>query len=349
MKDLEKIAQSIKIFCRGLGFQQVGITDTDLSHYEQHFTKWLENGYHGDMDYMKRWGLDRLKPENVVPGTKRVIMVRLDYLPADARIAKTLANSKKAFISRYALGRDYHKVIRNKLKKLAKQIEQLYGEFGYRAFVDSGPVLERGLAEKAGLGWIGKNAMLINPKAGSWFFLGTLLTDLELPIDQPLGTTHCGSCSACIDICPTQAIVAPNVIDSRRCISYLTIEYKGSIPLEFRQAMGNRIYGCDDCQLICPWNKFARTTAEKDFQPRHGLANRDLVDLFSLSEEAFLTMTEGSAMRRVGYVCWLRNIAISLGNAKTSPEIMAALQTRLNHPSALVTEHVQWALTQHEL
>lgn len=347
MQDLQKIADQIKIFGRELGFGQVGIADTDLSTYEQHFQEWLDKGFHGEMGYMKKWGMDRLKPENVVPGTKRVIMVRLDYLPADARIKETLQDHNKAFISRYALGRDYHKVIRNKLKKLAKQIENLYGDFGYRAFVDSGPVLERGLAEKAGLGWIGKNTMLINSKAGSWFFLGTLLTDLELPIDQPQNKTHCGSCTACIDICPTKAIVAPNVLDARRCISYLTIEYKGNIPVEFRKPMGNRIYGCDDCQLICPWNKFAKPTGEIDFTPRHNLDHRDLVELFLLNEEEFLEITEGSAMRRVGYECWLRNIAIALGNAPSSDDVIYALQQRLEFPSKLVQEHVKWALGEH--
>jgi epoxyqueuosine reductase len=258
-----------------------------------------------------------------------------------------LENTEKAYISRYALGRDYHKVLRGKLQKLAQHIEADVGEFGYRAFVDSAPVLEKGLAEKSGLGWIGKHTNLLAKDAGSWFFLGELYVDIPLPVDAPV-TPHCGTCQACIDICPTKAIVAPYRLDARRCISYLTIELRETIPVEFRAAIGNRIYGCDDCQLICPWNRFAQFSQETDFRPRHPLDDAKLIELFAWNEEEFLQRTEGSPIRRIGYECWLRNIAVALGNAPTTPEILDALESRREHASALVREHVAWALEQHK-
>jgi epoxyqueuosine reductase len=342
-----QLARRIKQWGKELGFQQVGITDTDLSAAEGRLMEWLQQGCHGTMHYMERHGKKRARPSELVPGTIRVISVRLDYLPEAAKIsAKILENPIQAFLSRYALGRDYHKTLRKHLQKLAGRIEQEVGPFGYRAFVDSAPVLETALAEKAGLGWIGKHSLVINKKAGSWFFLGELYTDLPLPPDQP-AENHCGTCSACIDVCPTQAIVAPYRVDARRCISYLTIELRGSIPAELRRLIGNRIYGCDDCQLVCPWNRFARLSEEPDFQPRHQLDDNELVDLFAWDEATFLKKTEGSAIRRIGHVCWLRNIAVALGNAPTSQAILAALELRQYHPSELVREHVEWALQQH--
>ena len=315
----------------------------NLAQAEIQLQQWLAKKFHGSMDYMAKHGLKRSRPAELVPGTLRIISVRMDYLPPDSRIAENLTQPEKAYISRYALGRDYHKVIKQRLTQLANKITEDVGPFGYRAFVDSAPVMEKPLAEKAGLGWIGKHTNLLNAKAGSWFFIGELYTDLPLPVDQT-ATNHCGNCNACIDICPTQAIVAPYQLDARRCISYLTIENRGPIPEEFRPHIGNRIFGCDDCQLICPWNKFAKHTNEKDFQPRHGLATADLVELFLWSEAEFLEKTEGSAIRRAGYEGWLRNIAVALGNAPPQPKIIAALQTRQNHPSELVREHVAWAL-----
>jgi len=344
-QDFFSLAQQIKQWGRELGFQQVGITDTDLTQAEERLQAWLAKNYHGEMQYMESHGTKRSRPAELVPGTLRVISVRMDYLPPDAQMLATLQNSTKGYIARYALGRDYHKVIRRRLEQLAQQITEHVGPFGYRAFVDSAPVLEKPLAEKAGLGWIGKNTNLINSKAGSWFFLGELYTDLPLPIDVPAGN-HCGSCQACLKVCPTQAFVGPYQLDARRCIAYLTIEFRGSIPLEFRKAMGNRIFGCDDCQFVCPWNKFARATQEGDFRPRHGLLSQDLIALFAWSEAEFLEKTQGSAIRRIGYEGWLRNIAIALGNAPATPAIIAALNSRINY-SPLVQEHVQWALAQH--
>ncbi len=331
-----------------LGFQQVGVSDIDLAVAEARLDAWLRDKFHGEMDYMQRHGSKRSRPEQLVAGTVRVISVRMDYLPNGQDEAQDLLDHKsRAYISRYALGRDYHKVLRGRLQRLATQIEQHIGAFGYRVFVDSAPVLEKALAEKAGIGWIGKHTNLLNKKAGSWFFLGELYTDLPLPVDAA-ATAHCGTCRACIDVCPTQAIVAPYKLDARRCISYLTIELRGSIPVEFRKPIGNRIYGCDDCQLCCPWNKFAEPTGEGDFAPRHGLDSAKLTELFALSESAWLEITEGSAIRRIGYDCWLRNIAVALGNAETSEEVVRALKARLYSNSALVSEHVEWALQQHE-
>lgn len=344
--DFHKLADDIKTWGRELGFQQLGISDIDLHEAEEHLQRWLANNFHGEMDYMQRHGSKRTHPEQLLPGTVRIISARMDYLPAETNAVRVLQDSSKAYLSRYALGRDYHKVLRQRLQKLAEQIQAAFGEFGYRAFVDSAPVLERAIAEKAGLGWIGKNTMLINKGAGSWFFLGELFTDLPLPIDEK-AQAHCGSCRACLDICPTNAFKGPNELDARRCISYLTIELKSAIPEELRPLMGNRVFGCDDCQLCCPWNKFASPGKEADFTPRHALDRADLLRLFLWSEEDFLTHTAGSAIRRIGYERWLRNLAVGLGNATTSPEILQALQARRHDESALVREHVAWALARH--
>lgn len=341
-----QLAEQIKQWGRELGFQQVAISDTQMPEYEARLNAWLEKGFHGEMDYMARHGRKRSQPEQLIPGTRSIISVRMDYLPPEAKFKETLADTEKAYVSRYALGRDYHKVLRKRLQQLAAKINEVIGEFSYRAFTDSAPVMEKAIAEKAGLGWIGKHSNVINRKAGSWFFLGELYTDLALPSDQA-ESSHCGSCTACLDICPTQAIVAPYQVDARRCISYLTIELRGPIPVEFRKMIGNRIYGCDDCQLICPWNKFAKLTAEPDFHPRHALDSQDLITVFAWTEAEFLKYTEGSAIRRIGYECWLRNVAVGLGNAPSSEAIVAALQSRLETASALVKEHIVWALVQH--
>ena len=337
----------IKEWGLALGFQQIGVADTDLSHYEPRFLEWLQKGFHGEMDYMEKHGSKRARPSELIPGTVRLISARMDYLPPDTGIVEVLNNPTKAYISRYALGRDYHKLMRKRLDTLTKKIMSVIGPFGYRAFCDSAPVLEKAIAEKAGLGWIGKHTNVINKKAGSWFFLGEIYTDLPLAVDEPITKSHCGSCTACIDICPTQAIIGPYQLDARRCISYLTIELRDSIPLEFRPMIGNRIYGCDDCQLVCPWNKFAKYTNESEFHPRHELHSPELIHLFAWSEATFLKKTEGSAIRRIGYECWLRNIAVALGNAPHHSTIVEALQTRLHHPSSMVREHVEWALMQH--
>ena len=319
-QDLTVLAQDIKNWGMALGFQQIGISDVHLPQDEEYLHDWLAENHHGQMDYMAKHGSKRSHPDELIPGTLRVISARMDYWPGTARAAKqALQDSDTAYVSRYALGRDYHKVLRTKLAQLAEHISHAIQPHQYRVFVDSGPVLEKALARNAGLGWIGKHTNLINRHAGSWFFLGEIFTTAPLPIDTPV-ENHCGTCSACIDICPTQAIVAPYRLDARRCISYLTIELRESIPIEFRTAIGNRIYGCDDCQLFCPWNKFAKPTEEPDFTPRH----------------------------RIGYECWLRNIAVALGNANTTSAVIAALQARLDHQSAIVREHVSWALAQHE-
>ena len=345
---LRGLADNIKTWARDLGFQQAGIAGIDLGSDEAHLQRWLDQRRHGDMQYMSLHGTRRSRPGDLVPGTIRVISVRMDYQPEDqSQSEKTLADHLIGFVSRYALGRDYHKLMRRRLQKLAHKIHAQVGEFGYRAFVDSAPVMEKALARNAGLGWIGKHTNLINKKAGSWFFLGELYTDLPLPVDEP-SHNHCGSCRACIDICPTRAIVAPYELDARRCISYLTIEMRSSIPVEFRKAIGNRIYGCDDCQLVCPWNKFARLATEMDFSPRHQLDASALVDLFAWSEDDFLQRTEGSAIRRIGYECWLRNIAVALGNAPTSENVIRSLNEKIDHESAMVREHVAWALNQHK-
>ena len=357
--DYISLAEQIKDWGLELGFQQVGISDTDLAKDEKYLFKWLDQAMHGEMDYMQQHGYKRSRPAELIPGTIRVISVRMDYMPEDGEDPEDILNDpQQAYISRYATGRDYHKIIRNRLQKLAKKIEKITGEFGYRAFTDSAPVLEKAIARNSGLGWIGKHTNLINPKAGSWFFLGEIYTDLPLPVDKPFVTDHCGSCTACIDICPTQAIVEPYQVDARRCISYLTIELRESIPDEFRKDIGNRIYGCDDCQLVCPWNKFSINTKEKDFTIRNSLDSSTLIDLFSWTEEEFLKKTEGSAIRRIGYEAWLRNIAVALGNlignmakgetidANKSQPIIDILEEKKSHSSEMVKEHIEWALQQ---
>jgi epoxyqueuosine reductase len=345
--DLAALVSDIHRWGGELGFQQVGITDVDLSDAEGKLSDWLQKGHHGDMEYMARHGEKRSRPDLLVPGTVSVITVRMDYLPAEAVAPNTLLDHpEKAYLSRYALGRDYHKVLRARLKALSQKIEARVGPHGHRVFVDSAPVLEKPLAEKAGLGWIGKHTNLINKEAGSWFFLGELYTDIQLPPDEP-ASGHCGTCRACIDVCPTDAIVAPYELDARRCISYLTIELKNEIPVEFRKLIGNRVYGCDDCQLFCPWNKFAQPTAEGDFAPRHDLDSADLVDLFSWTEAEWLSRTEGSPIRRIGYERWQRNIAVALGNAQSSDEVIQVLEEKMNTDSQLVNDHVKWALDQH--
>jgi epoxyqueuosine reductase len=343
---LTQIKQQIIADGQALGFQDIGVCDIDLSQEEPRLQAWLDNHYHGEMDYMAKHGMLRARPAELHPGTLRVISVRMDYLPEDAQFAQDLANPDIAYISRYALGRDYHKLLRNRLKKLGQQIEKsLELTLGYRPFVDSAPILERPLAQKAGLGWVGKHSLLLNQDAGSWFFLGELLIDLPLPVDQP-NTDDCGNCVACITMCPTQAIVAPYVVDGRRCISYLTIELQDAIPVEFRQAIGNRIYGCDDCQLVCPWNRYAQLSAEKDFQKRPQIANKSLLELWQWDEQTFLNNTEGSPIRRIGYQRWLRNLAIGLGNAPYQTEIIQQLSTSKENVSPMAQEHIDWALEQ---
>lgn len=346
--DLVALTASIRQWAAELGFQQLGIADTELGEDAARLDAYLAAGYHGEMAYMASHGTMRSRPAELVPGTLRVISVRMDYLPEDTRMAQMLAQPEQAYISRYALGRDYHKLIRKRLQQLAEKITAAIGPFGYRAFVDSAPVMEKPLARKAGLGWMGKNTLILNRKAGSWFFLGELFVDLPLPVDAPQDRDHCGKCSACLDVCPTQAFVGERVLDARRCISYLTIELKGAIPVELRSLMGNRVFGCDDCQLVCPWNRFAKPTQEDDFKPRHDLDNVTLAQLFMWTEEQFLKRTQGSPMRRTGYERWLRNIAVGLGNAPSTIPVLEALKARLDDPSELVQEHVRWALQQHQ-
>jgi epoxyqueuosine reductase len=341
--ELTELAQHIRQWGRELGFAAVGIADVDLSAAEAGLQAWLAKGFHGEMDYMAAHGVKRSRPAELVPGTVRIISARLDYLPpAAADPHAVLADAEAAYVSRYALGRDYHKVLRNRLQTLAEKIGSEVGSHHFRVFTDSAPVLEVALASKSGLGWRGKHTLLLNRQHGSWFFLGEIYTDLPLPVDTP-EQNHCGTCQACIDICPTQAIVAPYLLDARRCISYLTIELKGSIPLELRPLLGNRIYGCDDCQLVCPWNRFAQTATLPDFEVRNGLDSTQLVELFAWSEADFNARLAGSPIRRIGHERWLRNIAVALGNAPRSPAIQAALASRLNHASEQVREHVAWA------
>jgi len=345
--DPKTLSASLRAWAWDLGFTGVGVATIDLPSDEAFFLDWLRAGFNGQMGYMSRHGVKRSRPAELIPGTVSCISVRMDYWPEEsADAATTLADGNLGYVSRYAMGRDYHKVLRARLQKLCDRIQEAVGPFGYRVFTDSAPVLEKALARNAGLGWIGKHTNLIDRNAGSYFFLGEIYLDLKLPADEA-SSAHCGSCSACMPACPTGAIVAPYRLDARRCISYLTIELAGSIPVEFRRAIGNRIYGCDDCQLVCPWNKFARPTAEKDFAVRHGLDHAQLIDLFAWSEADFLEKTQGSAIRRIGYERWLRNIAIALGNAPTSSAVVAALEANAQHPSSVVREHVQWALTQH--
>ena len=354
--DLAALAATLKAWGRELGFADVRISDIDLSHAEAGLQSWLDAGYHGEMEYMAAHGMRRARPAELVPGTLRVITARMDYLPTDTgddwrehEWARG-RDPEQAVVSVYARGRDYHKVLRSRLQQLAQRISNEIGSFGYRVFTDSAPVMEAALAQKSGMGWRGKHTLLLTREAGSLFFLGEVYTDLPLPIDEPV-SGHCGNCRACIDICPTQAIVAPYKLDARRCISYLTIELKGSMPVELRPLIGNRVLGCDDCQLICPWNKFAQRARLSDFEVRNGLDKATLVDLFAWTEEEFNRRLEGSAIRRIGHERWLRNIAVGLGNAaKTAagePRIIAALESRANHASALVREHVAWALEQH--
>lgn len=342
-----QLKNEIRQWATELGFQGFGVTHHDLHTHEQALQQWTAQGFHGEMEYMVRHGSKRSHPEELVPGTLSLLSFRMNYLPPDAVDSwETINKCNHGFISRYALGRDYHKVMRNRLAKLVKKISETIGPFGHRVFVDSAPVMERGIAENSGIGWIGKHTNIIHEKSGSWFFLGEIYTDLELEPDSS-ATNHCGDCSKCITICPTQAIVAPYQLDARRCISYLTIELKGSIPLEFRKAIGNRIYGCDDCQLICPWNRFAIPSNEPDFKIRHNLDAPELLELFSWSEERFLNKMEGSPIRRIGHAQWLRNIAVALGNCETDEDVSLALRGRLNHPSEMVREHIEWALEQH--
>lgn len=348
--DFTSLATVIKAWGKELGFQDVRISDAqaDMSHVESGLFKWLDKAYHGEMDYMAKHGTKRTRPAELVPGTTRVISVRMNNTPPQAKNSWAVIHDRnQAFISRYALGRDYHKVLRARLQKLADKITQQVGAFNYRAFSDSAPVMEVAWATQSGLGWRGKHTLLLSREAGSRFFLGEIYTDLPLPVDEAIGD-YCGSCKKCIDICPTQAIVAPYEIDARRCISYLTIELKGSIPKDLRPLIGNRIYGCDDCQLVCPWNKYAQLTAEQDFHVRHGLDDVSLIELFDWSEDDFNTRLAGSPIRRIGHEQWLRNIAVGLGNAATSPQIIHALRTRQHDNSLLVREHVLWALQQHQ-
>ena len=341
--DPAALAAQIKDWGRELGFQKVGIAAVTLPDDERRLLDWLAAGRQGEMHYMERHGSRRARPAELVPGTVRVISARMDYWPRGAEAGSVLADLSLGYVSRYALGRDYHRILRPRLARLADRIAAAAGTAGYRAFTDSAPVLEKALAREAGLGWIGKHTNLLDRHDGSWFLLGEVFTDLPLPVDAPV-TAHCGSCSACLDVCPTRAIVAPYELDARRCISYLTIELDGPIPEEFRRAIGNRIYGCDDCQLVCPWNRYAKPATERDFDPRHGLDAPRLVELFAWTEAGFLERTEGSAIRRIGHVRWLRNVAIALGNAPPSPAVVAALESRREHPSAVVRESVGWAL-----
>ncbi len=348
-EQLADLARQIPRWAAELGFRDVGIAATELGEDESRLDAWLARGYHAGMAYMIRHGRKRSRPGELLPGTLRVISVVMDYQPTDARPAgKALADPNQAFISRYALGRDYHKVLRGRLKHLARRIGAVCGGHGYRVFTDSAPVLEKALARNARLGWIGKNTLLLNRSAGSYCFLGEIYTDLALPVSaREPEKDLCGSCRACIDACPTGAIRGPYQLDARRCISYLTIENKGAIPEELRPAIGNRVFGCDDCQIVCPWNRYARPAATEDFQARHGLDAADLCTLFLWTEEEFLGKTEGMALRRAGYTGWLRNLAVALGNAPSTLQVVAALQARRDHPSELVREHVAWALARH--
>jgi len=345
--NLHTTKQSLVAGARELGFNALGVTSVEIAEDELHLLRWLEAGYHGEMEYMRRHGTLRSRAHELVPGTVRVLSARMDYWPDDAAdAAHVLADAKLGYVSRYALGRDYHKVLRRSLAQLAQNIARQIGPFGYRVCVDTAPVLEKALARNAGLGWIGKHTNLIARDAGSWFFLGEILTDLPLPVDPP-ASAHCGTCEACIPACPTGAIVAPYTLDARRCISYLTIEHKSAIPVELRSAVGNRIYGCDDCQLVCPWNKFARAAAHPDFKARNALDASRLTELFAWTEREFDDRMRGSAIYRIGYERWSRNIAVALGNAPASADVIQALRIRRSDPSALVREHVEWALARH--
>jgi epoxyqueuosine reductase len=344
--DYAALAQRIKQWGSELGFQAVGIADADLSAAEPRLLDWLARGWHGEMEYMARHGALRTRPAELKPGTLRVISCRMDYADCLEDEAQKLSDGNHAYIAKYARGRDYHKVLRARLQKLCERIADETGEFGYRVFTDSAPVMEVELAARAGIGWRGKHTLLLSRDAGSWFFLGEIYCDLPLPVDAP-EKERCGTCQKCIEVCPTQAIRAPYELDARRCISYLTIEHKSAIPEELRPLIGNRVYGCDDCQLVCPWNRFAKLSNEDDFRTRNGLDDASLVDLFAWTEGQFDERMRGSPIRRIGYERWLRNLAVGLGNAPTSLPVVAALRSRADHPSALVREHVRWALSRH--
>jgi epoxyqueuosine reductase len=345
--DLEAVKRGLAARARALGFDEIGVSGVDLPEDERHLLSWLDEGFQGEMGYMERHGTMRSRPAELAPGSVRVISARMDYWPAEAREPDAvLEDGTLGYLSRYALGRDYHKVLRSALARLADSLREHIGPFGYRVCVDSAPVLEKALARDAGLGWIGKHTNLLTRDAGSWFFLGEILTDVPLPVDIP-ATAHCGTCVACIDVCPTRAIVAPYRLDARRCISYLTIEHKSSIPVELRPALGNRIYGCDDCQLVCPWNKFAKDASHPDFKVRHGLDAPHLTELLGWTAAEFDERLRGSAIYRIGYERWSRNIAVALGNAPTSTAVITALELRRTDASPLVREHVEWALEQH--
>jgi epoxyqueuosine reductase len=344
--NLSALKSAISDEARRLGFQQMGICNTDLAEHVNRYQTWLNEGYHAELSYMAQHGSKRWQPDELIDGTLRVLSLRMNYLPDSTETLATLNNPEKGYISRYTLGRDYHKLIRARLKKLIHFIQATALEYDYRAFVDSAPVLERAIAQRAGLGWFGKNTMLINRSAGSWFFLGEIYTNLPLELDAPYEEEHCGSCTACLTDCPTQAFVGPYVLDAKRCISYLTIESKSAIPEELRPLMGNRIFGCDDCQIVCPWTKFSQPTSEQDFSPRHNLASPDLIELFAWDEATFLSKTEGSAIRRTGYEGWIRNIAVALGNAPHDNHIICALKNKLGTLSSLVDEHILWSLKQ---
>jgi epoxyqueuosine reductase len=346
--DYARLARSIKAWGRELGFQAVGIADTDLGAAEAGLARWLAAGFYGDMDYMARHGMKRARPAELRPGTARVISARMNYLPQAAPGWSVIHAPAKAYVARYATGRDYHKVMRNRLEQLARRITLEIGDFGHRVYTDSAPVMEVELAAKSGLGWRGKHTLLLSRDAGSYFFLGEIYTDLPLPADAPIAD-HCGSCSKCLDVCPTGAIVAPYQVDARRCISYLTIELKGAIPLELRPLIGNRVYGCDDCQLACPWNRFAETSVEPDFRVRHGLDDMQLVELLRWNENRFRERMAGSAIYRIGFERWSRNLAVGLGNARSSAAVTGALKSRADDPSPLVREHVAWALQRHAI
>ncbi len=342
--DLHEVKRELAARAAALGFAAIGVASIEIPEDERHLLRWLAEGFHGEMNYMERHGVLRSRPQQLAPGTVRVVSARMDYWPPDSRAAEeVLADGTLGYVSRYALGRDYHKILRRALATLAEQLKERIGPFGYRVCVDSAPVLEKALARQGGLGWIGKHTNLIARDAGSYFFLGEILTDLALPLDEP-ASAHCGTCQACIPACPTGAIVAPYRLDARRCISYLTIEHHSAIPIELRPAIGNRIFGCDDCQLVCPWNKFARAAAHPDFKVRHNLDSSGLTELFRWTESEFEERMRGSAIHRLGYVRWSRNIAVALGNAPPSPEVSRALEERRHDSSPMVREHVEWAL-----
>ncbi len=345
--DYQQLADQIKLWATELGFEKVGISDIDLQEHEPALQKWLDAGYHGEMDWMARHGMMRARPAELLPGTLRVISARMNYLPPQAQFASNLSDPTQAYISRYALGRDYHKLVRNQLKKLGEKIAQEVEVLGFRPFVDSAPILERPLAQKAGLGWTGKHSLILDTDAGSWFFLGELLIDIPLPVDSP-SEDQCGKCTACITSCPTGAIVEEGIVDSRRCISYLTIEFDGIIPEEFRKTMGNRIYGCDDCQLVCPWNRYSELTQKDDFHRRPSFNAPDLVELFEWDEQTFLKNMEGSAIRRIGHQQWRRNLSIAMGNAPYSERIITALENGKGQ-SEVLDIHINWALNEQRI